>query len=441
MEKVRLNASRQVWRIDGMHCPRCEVAVRRALRGLDGLEEIEVSYAQGTLSAIWDKNRLSEAELDARLKSAGYGLKRGVETAGRSFVRMLGLLAASGILYWLLTRTAVAQWAQAFPTVRDGMGYGMLFVVGLATSLHCVAMCGGINMAQSASSAQKGVFPGRANICYNLGRLTSYTVIGGLIGAAGTMFSLSSSTKAAIQLVAAAFMLLMAANLLGGFSWLRRLMPRLPGRLSMGLSRWTAGKSSYVIGLANGLMPCGPMQAMQLYALSTGNWQRGALSMACFCLGTIPLMFGIGLIGGKLNRRFAKSMQVVSAALVLAMGISALTNGLALAGVSIAPVSEEGGSVASLQDGMQIVRSELEFGGYPTITVQAGIPVTWTIHAEANRINGCNHEIYIPKFDLSVPLEPGDNVICFTPEESGTIPYTCWMGMLRGAIEVTEDTP
>ena len=49
--------------------------------------------------------------------------------------------------------------------------------------------------------------------------------------------------------------------------------------------------------------------AMQLYALSSGNWWMGALSMFCFCLGTIPLMLGIGLVGGSLNKRFAQPMR------------------------------------------------------------------------------------------------------------------------------------
>ena len=62
----------------------------------------------------------------------------------------------------------------------------------------------------------------------------------------------------------------------------------------------------------------------------------------------------------------------------------------------------------------------------------------WRIHADESRINSCNNEIYIPAFDLSVPLAPGDNVIRFTPEESGVIPYTCWMGMIRSSIYVTD---
>ena len=435
-----MSAIRRTWRVEGMHCPHCESAVKHALAGAAGLSEVDVSFRKGTLTALWDEKQLREAEIDARLREAGYGLVRGSKRMERvrDVLRLLLVLAAAGLFYLLFTQTAVADWTRAFPTARAGMGLGALFAVGLTTSLHCVAMCGGINLAQSAASAQRGSRPARANLLYNLGRLCSYTLTGGIVGALGTVLSITNTAKAAIQIFAAAFMLLMALNLLGSFTWLRRLTFRLPEGLSAQLSARFAGKSSFAVGLANGLMPCGPLQAMQLCALSAGSWWRGALSMCCFCLGTIPLMLGVGLVSGKLNKRFARPMRYASAALVLAMGVSALAGGLALAGAGMPAARATGeDGVAIVQDGVQYIRSELDYGSYPVITVRAGIPVEWTIHAEESRINSCNHEIYIPGLNLSVSLEPGDNLIRFTPDAAGEIPYTCWMGMIRSTIYVT----
>ena len=85
-----------------------------------------------------------------------------------------------------------------------------------------------------------------------------------------------------------------------------------------------------------------------------------------------------------------------------------------------------------------MVHSELEWRGYPDITVKAGLPVRWMIHAAEGRITGCNNEMVIPALNLRVPLQEGDNVIEFTAAEPGVIPYTCWMGMLRGSITVEE---
>ncbi len=177
---------------------------------------------------------------------------------------------------------------------------------------------------------------------------------------------------------------------------------------------------------------------MQLYALSAGSWRMGALSMLCFSLGTVPLMLGFGLLGGRLNVRFAKPMRLASGALILVMGTTMLLNGAALAGVRLPELSDRAADTASAEEGVQLVRSELEWRSYPDITVQAGVPVRWVIHAEEDRITGCNNEMVIPALDLRVPLHPGDNVVEFTADEPGVIPYTCWMGMLRGSITVEE---
>ena len=63
----------------------------------------------------------------------------------------------------------------------------------------------------------------------------------------------------------------------------------------------------------------------------------------------------------------------------------------------------------------------------------------WNIQAEAGDINGCNNRIIVPEYNIEKKLEPGDNIIEFTPTESGTIPFSCWMGMIRSEIYVYDD--
>ena len=433
-----MSSVRKTWRVEGMHCVHCEAFIEQVLAELPGLKEVRASYRRRTMTALWDEKQLPEREIDARLRAEGYSLAKKRRPLWQEGLKLIALIAVLAVLYWVMTRTAVADWMSAFPVARAGMSLGMLFVVGLMTSLHCVAMCGGINIAQSANAAQKGRRPARANVLYNLGRVISYTVIGGIVGALGMAFSISSTAKACIQIAAAAFMLIMALNLMGGFSWMSRISFSLPKGIGRRIHASSAGHSSFVIGLANGLMPCGPLQSMQLFALSTGSWWMGALSMLCFSLGTVPLMLCIGLIGGRLNRKYARPMRVISATLVVLMGMSMLTSGLSLAGVGVAaaPMGEDGFAV--IQNGTQYVRSEIDFGGYPAITVQAGVPVRWTIVAEEGKLNGCNNEIVIPAYGLTVPLQAGENIVEFTPDQAGAIPYTCWMGMIRSTIYVVD---
>ena len=426
------------WRISGMHCPHCETAILRAVRDIKGIENPLADYRVGTLSALWDDTMLPEAALRDRIAEAGYTLtgQREAMPIWKRLVLLLAVLAMLTALLALVSLSPLRGFLSRFPIAKAGMGLGALFMVGLLTSLHCVAMCGGINLAQSAASAQAGRRVSASNIQYNLGRLVSYTIVGGVVGAVGSVFKLSNAAQAGIQLVAAIFMVLMALNLLdiGG---LRGVVPTLPAGLRTKLMG-KVSRSSLYLGLLNGLMPCGPLQAMQLYALSTSSWHKGALSMFCFCLGTVPLMLGFGLVSGKLNKRFARPMRIASGALVLLMGMAMLSNGLNLAGIRLRLSGSTASDASVANENIQVIESELDWRGYPDITVKAGVPVRWNIHAEAEKITGCNNEMVIPALDLRVPLSEGDNIVEFTVDEPGVIPYTCWMGMLRGTITVDE---
>ena len=141
-------------------------------------------------------------------------------------------------------------------------------------------MCGAIGIF--ASSEINSVRSLRRPILYNAGRVVSYTVIGAVVGLVGSVFSVSIYLRGIIIIIAGAFMLLMALSMLGLIRF------RLPHFCEFRFSRGKYG--AFAIGLLNGLMPCGPMQAMQLYALSTGSAFSGALAMFLFALGTVPLM-------------------------------------------------------------------------------------------------------------------------------------------------------
>ncbi|MBQ9197614.1 MAG: sulfite exporter TauE/SafE family protein [Clostridia bacterium] len=420
----------KTWRVEGMHCPHCETAILRAVCGVKGLQDPRADYRKGQLTAQWDEKGETLAELSRRISEAGYTLKG--ESAKDVWLKALLILLTAAGAFCLFAFTPLQSALGASSAAEAGMGLGALFLVGLTTSLHCVAMCGGINLAQSAVQAQEKRSVVRTNLLYNLGRVISYTLTGAIVGALGSAFKLSASAQAGIQGIAAVFMLLMALNLLDA-SPLRGRLPLFSVKLRGGLLRGGA-HSSLWIGLINGLMPCGPLQAMQVYALATGSWWMGALSMLCFSLGTVPLMLGFGLVSGKLNRRYARPMRWTSGILVLIMSMAMTANALSLSGVSLGGAGD-GTIRARAADGVQLVETELDWHGYPAFTVKKGIPVRWVMHAE--KLNNCNHEIVIPSLNITWTLEKGDNVIEFTPDTAGEIPYTCWMGMIRSAITVT----
>lgn len=420
--------------IDGMTCAGCETALERAVAKLEGVEHVRASRRRGQLEAEF-LPPCTEEEIVRAVENAGYAVTEQPRQRADA-VYVLVILVG---LYLIARHFGWTQVFRAFPTVGGTrVGYAALFLIGLMTSVHCIAMCGGLNLAQSMQDGTPR--PVRGSLLYNLGRLTSYTLIGGLMGLIGEAAAVTLRVRGAIGLAAGLLMLGMGASMLCGFSLSCGGRFRLPAALERGLAALRR-HGSFAIGLANGLMPCGPLQSMQLYAIACGSFAGGAMSMFFFCLGTVPLVLLFGAAAGLLKKTWRTAMLRVGAALLVLMGLVTVQNNLALTGFTMPCAAPDSGitSVTAVTDGgIQYVTTTLRANGYDSIQVTAGIPVVWTIRAEEDSLNGCNSELVLPAFDRQVRLSPGENTITFTPEEPGVYSYTCWMGMLKSTITVTE---
>lgn len=482
-------------KLDGLTCTSCETKIENKLNKTEGVLEAKVSYVTSILKISYDENVISLEEIFLTIEKLDYKvIKEIIETDNSKREKELGSLSKntsskstdSGINDTLINKP-YSQYAimgimilgiylivkntvgfNYIPDIKQNMGYGILFVVGLLTSIHCVAMCGGINLSLCASykyekentSKYAKLMP---SLMYNAGRVVSYTVLGGIVGTLGSVFSLSNSGRAFIAIFAGAFMIIMGLNMLNIIPALRVINPHMPKVLVKKVNNSKKGKGPFVVGLLNGLMPCGPLQAMQIYALGTGSMIAGAISMFLFSLGTVPLLFLFGALGSLLSTKFTKNMMKASAILVIVLGLIMANRGLAFTGFTFDSLaadknsnSNNGVDTSSLNNlaentgdssnantavtngDVQELTTTLESGKYPQITVQKGVPVKWTIKADANNINGCNRQIIIPEYGIQQDLAEGDNVITFTPDKSGKFGYSCWMGMIRSSITVTD---
>ena len=441
-------------RIDGMTCASCQNRIEKALNSTIGVKSAKVSYSTGTAEITYDANLLSLRDIIAVIEKSGYRVLTGGKAEFRAS-RTVGLLLIIAALFWFLQYFGILNLLVPTQLAEAGMGYGMLFVIGLITSVHCVAMCGGINLSQcipqNEAHEQGKLSALRPTFLYNLGRVISYTVVGFIVGAIGSAITFSNTLQGILKLIAGVFMVIMGINMLGIFPWLKKLNPRMPKFLSRKITaEKSMSKSPLIVGLLNGLMPCGPLQAMQIYALSTGSPFTGALSMLVFSLGTVPLMFGLGALSTILSKKFTRRMMTAGAVLVAVLGLSMLSQGWSLSGFNLpqavsqsangaqSGTDTDGAQQMETNDGTQVVNSTLSSGGYPSITVQAGTPVKWVIDAPEGSINGCNNRMILREYDIEHRFKTGENVITFTPTETGKFQYTCWMGMIRGTITVVE---
>jgi sulfite exporter TauE/SafE/copper chaperone CopZ/plastocyanin domain-containing protein len=495
-------------RIGGMTCISCQNKIEKKLRNTAGVESAEVSYSAGTAAIAYDADMITIREIEAVIEKLDYQVLHGNGRQGSNISRVVGTLVIVVSLYVLLQQFGILNLLVPNRLADTEMAYGMLFVIGLITSIHCVAMCGGINLSQCIPQGELPVGAKRSRMdtfvpafLYNLGRVISYTVIGFLLGFAGLLFGGGSEVgipvmaQGILKLVAGVFMVIMGINMLGLFPWLRKLNPRMPKIFARKLGAEKAkSKSPLIVGLFNGLMPCGPLQSMQIVALASGNPFAGALSMFLFSLGTVPLMLGLGSVVSALGKRFTQKVMTVGAVLVVVLGLAMFSQGGSLSGflppdlllpiiialsavgvVSCVPfqkgayktistvaalgvavvllvswnglnaspdgdngrASEATGSI-QVVDGKQVINSTLSSGKYPDITVQVGTPVKWVIDAPKGSVNGCNNRMFINDYGIEYSFKTGENVIEFTPDKVGTVRYNCWMGMIRGSIKVVE---
>ena len=452
------NLIHKVLQIDGMTCTSCEIRIENALKKMKGIVEAKVEYSSSKVYITYDFNLTGLDKIIEVIKKLDYtvidkhgkmDIANSIETKAKIHVPMtinqfLGIGIIILALYLILKNTIGFNY---IPQINPNMGYGILFVVGLLTSLHCIAMCGGINLSQCIShrfeSGSSKISKMKPSFLYNSGRVISYTIIGGIVGALGSAISFSGTAKGIVAVISGVFMVIMGLNMLNIFPWLRKLTPRMPRIFGNKIYNNKGKNSPFYIGLLNGLMPCGPLQAMQIYALGTGSIIAGATSMLFFSLGTVPLMFGFGAVSSFLSGKFTHRLMKGSAVLVIALGLIMLNRGFNLSGFGFTSVvnaaTSASGNVSKIEGNIQVITTTLENGRYTPFIVQKGIPVKWTIQANASDITSCNNELIVPKYGIEKKLVPGDNLIEFTPTEEGNITYTCWMGMISSNIKVVSD--
>ncbi|HHG85802.1 MAG TPA: sulfite exporter TauE/SafE family protein [Bacteroidetes bacterium] len=206
------------------------------------------------------------------------------------------------------------------------------FIIGLLGSLHCVGMCGPIALALPVRGAKRWAYLwGR--VLYNLGRIVTYSIMGGIVAMLGVGAKLFEMQQT-FSIIMGALLVLWALGEMG-LKWLPRprLMDRMSAYVRAGLSRrFTNGHPSslFVIGLLNGLLPCGFVYTGLFLAALTAHPAQGALAMALFGMGTFPVMFFLSFsakwVTAGLRSRLNRAMPVI----MVVFGLLFIIRGMSL---------------------------------------------------------------------------------------------------------------
>ncbi|MCB1957678.1 MAG: sulfite exporter TauE/SafE family protein [Rhodocyclaceae bacterium] len=215
-------------------------------------------------------------------------------------------------------------------------GYIAAFLIGLLGGAHCVGMCGGIVSALTVQmpGQRSGQWP--LHLAYNVGRISSYTLAGTLLGALGSVGMLMNNVMPVqIGLYVVANLMLIALGLyLTGFTRLMLPVERVGARLWQRIQpltrRFLPARSpaqAFPLGLLWGFLPCGMVYGVLATALVTGSAWRGGGLMLAFGLGTLPNL----LLAGMLLKRLKditrhRGVRLLAGLTVLGFGLFGLFN-------------------------------------------------------------------------------------------------------------------
>ena len=343
-----------------------------------------------------------------------------------------------------------------------------MFAVGLATSVHCVFMCGGLVLTYAVKGTEEGPWYRRLvpHLAYQGAKILSYAaialVLAGLVTLAGVAVNTQTTLPVTswVQVVAGFYMVLLGIGMTGKVPVLRHLTPRPPKFLVSALSRERKKAVSeaqeghvslvtpIVFGLLTGLMPCGPLIAAQVASATQGSIPTGVLGMVAFGLGTMPLMLIFGFASSLLSRQFQAKMQVVAAIGIMVFGLVILNRGLMLVGSpvtfdsvknSIVGTSPAMGPTTFAKGADGVVEVPLAIANTTylpdTVHIPADTPVRLIVDREENV--ACSDQLVIRAANIQVPLTPnGATKVELPPMPAGSYQMTCQMGMMSGTLLV-----
>jgi sulfite exporter TauE/SafE/copper chaperone CopZ len=446
--------------IEVIHCASCKTLIETEIKALAGVKNIIVDNITGESNIEFEEGEIQIGKIFKEIKSLNYNPvfhkspdeqnQRKITDKYKNifFILIFIIIFLTG--YILIQKFGLFELLANLNNYQ--VSYWLIFIIGLLASFHCIGMCGGLVVAYSTLNLKKDNDGKRAkyvpHLLYNFGRLISYTMVGAVLGGFGSFFGINPNFTGSIIILAGIFMILLGLSLISNFGWLEKLKVKTPSFIARFLysnKHINKPKGPFIIGLLNGFMPCGPLQAMQIYALSTGNIIDGALSMGIYALGTIPVMLMFGGFISMLSMSKIKKVIQISGAIVIILGLFTLNRGLASFGIgwqglsASSPKTQTQALKSEKSKDVQVVNMELIYSGYSpnVLYVKKGIPVRWIINAK--QMSGCTNEIilYTDKV-IRKKLVKGENIIKFTPEKTGEIKFSCWMKMVWGKFIVTD---
>lgn len=329
------------------------------------------------------------------------------------------------------------------------MNLWAIFITGLTVGgLTCLAVQGGLlaTVIAAQENDQSGGNKYRTLVstaAFLVTKLIAYATLGFILGSFGGAINVNSQVQTVMQLVAGAYMLAVAGNLLKIHPVFRYAIispPRFLTRLVRNQSKSKDIFAPAILGATTIFIPCGTTLAMEVLAISSASGLSGAAIMTAFVLGTVPLFSGVGIVTTVLGEAYKTRFLKVAAVLVIYLGVTSIYGAMVALGFnpsfSAGPKATTGEKLYSSRD-VQNVEIFVTSNGYSPNYIRVNEGALIILRLVSKDAYSCASAFRIPSLGISRNLQPNESTtISFTPSGKGRIPFSCSMGMYRGVIEV-----
>lgn len=462
--------------IKGMHCKSCEIMIGQNLEELPDVKSAKVSLK--TKSAkIYFKHLPPQTAIQRAIQKAGYEIGEDPKPwLSHDFNNYMNVLYGVALIVWVVVIFKIFHFSNIGSLSSGKTGATMALVVGLTAGFStCMALVGGLVLGLSARHAETHptatpVERFRPHLFFNLSRIITFSVLGGVIGALGSFLSFKGPLLGLLTIVVGLVMFMLGLQLTEIFPRLSNGGLTLPSGIAKTFGIQKRSKKEYshknaaMLGGLSFFLPCGFTQAMQLYAISTGKFSSGALVMGLFAIGTAPGLLSVGGLTSVVKGAFAKRFFQVVGVAVVAMAMYNIGNGYNLTGwpkpftksaqVAVNKKPPKSTPIASLykDDNQKPPSAHSQTVNDHTLKtvfwVKSDIfPKNFTVKANEGYVlevdakedgEGCMSTIMIPGL-VNDPefIKGGDtNKLVFTATRPGKYKITCAMGVPRGTITV-----
>lgn len=439
-----------------MSCENCEKLLESELKRVSGVASVRVSRRDHSAEISYFKSEPEFTELKQIVEKFGYQaypteaeISSEPKRIIREWIEAILILTILLLIYQLLRKWG--EW-EKIGINYSKITYGISFLIGLTASVSsCFAVVGSvvIAFAEKYQCRGGGFFSCavKPNLLFHAGRLLTFFLLGGGLGVVGGEINLTGKFIFLYSITIAVIMAWLGLNILGILPSIVSVGLRMPGRF---IQHWVRLKDSehalapFLLGSLTFFLPCGFTQSMQVFALTSGSFISGGLHLLLFALGTLPVLLMVGITASWTKMKKLQVLQKVAGFLILLFASSIFNSGISLKswkGNLFALNQDEerivDRSESSSSSLEQIIEMHVTYRGFePNIlTIKKGIPVTWKIYGD--QVTQCTDRIIVPSLKLSKAISPGENIIRFTPPgKRGEIPFSCWMGMVRGKFVI-----